>query len=132
MYLFSNFLWFMIFMVHIYRKWSKNDCFAPQPTTRQHVCSELVPEIISFVLYKDHEVTTSWENQSFILSKFEKVVIPRLCIKLTPRELWNGYNNHVMMKYRNDAFNGTSSKANTKIPKIDFLLSDGTWFNMFQ
>ncbi len=52
--------------------------------TRCKVNENIVSEAVSFILQKDHIVTTSWDQREFNLSSTEKNILPMLCQKVSP------------------------------------------------
>ena len=67
----------------------------PIDTKRQarttNVDEPTIKNTVSFILHKDHVVTTSWGDKSFRLGPNETIILPRLCRKLSPKDLWESY-----------------------------------------
>ena len=61
--------------------------------SRSKVHPSVVRDAVAFILHKEHVITTSWGDKKFQLSPTETVILPRLCRKLTSKELWQGYLN---------------------------------------
>ena len=57
--------------------------------TKSRISDQTIAEAVSYILHKDHIITTSWEEREYELSKDEKIILPRLCQKQSPLNLWN-------------------------------------------
>ena len=52
---------------------------------------EKVKEVVSYILHRDHIVTTAWGDRQFNLGLDEEVTLPRLTRKVSPLHLWDSY-----------------------------------------
>ena len=59
--------------------------------TKSRINDQTIAEAVSYILHKDHIITTSWGEREYELSKDEKITLPRLCRKQSPLNLWNSY-----------------------------------------
>ena len=59
--------------------------------TKSRINHQIITEAVSYILHKDHIITTSWGEREYELSKDEKITLPRLCRKQSPLNLWNSY-----------------------------------------
>ena len=61
------------------------------PRTQAKVKENMIKDAVCYILHKDHVMTISWGERTHHLSRQETITLPRLCRKLSPKELWNGY-----------------------------------------
>ena len=59
--------------------------------TRCKINNEIVAQAVSFILQKEHIITTSWGDREFNLSQTEKIILPKLSRKLSSLVLLNKY-----------------------------------------
>lgn len=51
----------------------------------------IIKHVVSFILHKDHVVTTLCGEKTLYLGPDESIILPTLCKKLRPKELWENY-----------------------------------------
>ena len=51
----------------------------------------VIKHVVSFILHKDHVVTTSWGEKTFHVGPNEVIILPRLCRKLSAKDMWESY-----------------------------------------
>ena len=61
--------------------------------TKSRINHKIIAKAVSYILHKDHIITTSWGEREYELSRDEKITLPRLCRKQSPLNLWNLYAN---------------------------------------
>ena len=59
--------------------------------TKSRINHYIIAEAVSYILHKDHIITTSWGEREYELSRDEKITLPRLCRKQSPLNLWKSY-----------------------------------------
>ena len=67
--------------------------------TQAKLKESIIKDAVCYILHKDHVITTSWGEHTHRLSRQETIKLPRLCRKVSPKELWNGYAKYISEKF---------------------------------